>query len=129
MCLQEYMDRTEKWRIDGSFHPLFLGVNNPHKPVTKSTLTKWILKMLELSGIDISRFQAHSLRAASSSKVASLGLTTADVLSMGNWSRVSTWQKFYHKPISTASDNYQMTLLSGGKNALKEDEPNSDTSL
>ena len=89
MCLQEYMDRTKKWRIDASFHPLFLGVNNPHKPVTKSTLTKWILKMLEQSGIDVSKFQTHSL--SSSSKVASLRLTTADVLSMGNWSRVSTW--------------------------------------
>ena len=82
--------------------------------------------MLTLSGIDVSKFQAHSLRAASSSKVASLGLTTADVLKMGNWSRESTWQKFYHKPISTASDRYQMTLLSSAKDALKEDEPSSD---
>ena len=94
LCLQEYIDRTQKWRVDSSFHPLFLGVNNPHKPVTKSTLTKWILKMLTLSGIDVSKFQAHSLRAASSSKVASLGLTTADVLKMGNWSRESVGKSF-----------------------------------
>ena len=118
LCLEEYINRTSSLRAELGSLPLFLSVNRPHKPVTRSTLTKWVLKMLQLAGIDTQRFQAHSIRAASSSKVASLGLKLSDVLSMGNWSSESTWQLFYHKPISTASDRYQMTLLSSADTAL-----------
>ena len=110
-CLQDYIDKTKDFRELNNTQLLFLSILKPHKPVTRSTLTKWILKMLKLSGIDVTKFKSHSMRSASSSKVASLGLQTKDILKMGNWSSASVWQKFYHKKIYTPSERYQKTLL------------------
>ena len=110
-CIDDYKERTKDSRTLNETNVLFLGLKKPHKPISKSTLTKWVMKMLYLSGIDVSKFKAHSMRSASSSKVASLGLQIKDVLSMGNWSNESVWQKFYHKRISTPSERYQKALL------------------
>ena len=69
--------------------------------------------MLDLAGINTNNFKAHSLRSASSSKVANLGLKLVDILENGNWSNESTWQRFYHKRVASASQRFQETLLSG----------------
>ena len=112
-CLEDYINRTSKYRSENGTHLVFLSVNKPHKPVTRPTLTKWILKMLDLAGINTNNFKAHSLRSASSSKVANLGLKLVDILENGNWSNESTWQRFYHKRVASASQRFQETLLSG----------------
>ena len=126
LCLQEYIDRTTAKRTALESQPLFISYVKPFKPVTRPTLTKWVLKMLQLAGIDTKLFQAHSVRAAASSKVAALGLKLSDILAMGNWAQESTWQKFYHKSISSPTKRFQRTLLSGTDHALKEDSPKSD---
>ena len=126
MCLQEYIDRTAAKRTALESLPLFISYVKPFKPVTRPTLTKWVLKMLQLAGIDTKLFQAHSVRAAASSKAAALGLKLSDILAMGNWAQESTWQKFYHKSISSPTKRFQRALLSGTDPALKEDSPKSD---
>ena len=65
-------------------------------PFPHSLIYNPIGMKLKQSGINTDIFQTHSVRAASSYKVHSKGLFTDDILSMGNWSRESTWQKFYH---------------------------------
>ena len=70
--------------------------------------------MLSLAGIDTQLFKAHSLRSASTSKVAGLGLQLKDILDNGNWSNESTWQKYYHKRIKGVSARYQEALLTVG---------------
>ena len=90
---------------------VFVSFRKPHKPVTRPTLTKWVLKMLRQAGIDTDKFKAHSMRSAASSKVASLGLKLTEVLDNGNWSRESTWQKFYHREIESTHKQFQETLL------------------
>ena len=112
-CLENYIDRTSKYRLENSTHLVFLSVNKPHKPVTRPTLTKWILKMLNSAGVNTQKFNAHSLRSASSSKVANLGLKLVDILENGNWTNESTWQRFYHKRVASASQRFQETLLTG----------------
>ena len=67
-CLGHYKSRTDSWRTSLQTHQLFLSVIKPHNPVTKPTLTKWVTKMLSLSGIDTSKFKANSMRSAASSK-------------------------------------------------------------
>ena len=117
-CLEDYINRTSKSRYENKTHLVFLSVNKPHKPVTRPTLTKWILKMLTAAGIDTSKFKAHSLRSAASSKVANLGLKLVDILDNGNWTNESTWQRFYHKRVASASQRFQETLLSNGQGQL-----------
>ena len=111
LALNEYHKKMKEW-ISKSDSKLFRSVLKPHKQITKSTITRWIKEVLKLSGIDTTVFQAHSIRAASSSKAHNMGLSTNDILKKGNWSQKSTWQKFYHKNIISASQKFQEKILS-----------------
>ena len=110
--LKHYIDRTNQFLLENESLHVFVSFRKPHKPVTRPTLKKWVLKMLAQAGIDTGKFKAHSMRSAASSKVAKLGLRMKEVLDNGNWSRESTWQRFYHKEIETTEQKFQNTLLS-----------------
>ena len=69
------------------------------------------MNVLEGAEIDTKLFQAHSVRAASTSKAKTCGLSVGDILSRGNWSNKSTWQRFYHKEIMSSAQNFQLILL------------------
>ena len=54
-----YLERTKVWRKNEG--QLFLSFISPHKFVTTQTDSRWILKVLSLSGTDTSVFKAHSV--------------------------------------------------------------------
>ena len=58
---------------------LFLAIIKPHKAVTSSTIARWLKSLLESTGIDTCIFNAHSVRGASSTAAANLGITTNDI--------------------------------------------------
>ena len=64
-----------------------------------------------LGELDTNIFQAHSLRGASTSKALLKGLSVKEVVDHGKWSLESTWQKFYHKRVDSASKKYQDCIL------------------
>ena len=57
---------------------------------------------LEQSGIDTSKFGAHSMCGASTSAAVKAGTTTEDILKAENWSSESVFQRFYHKEVDNA---------------------------
>ena len=50
-------------------------------------------------------FTSHSVRAASTSKAKTLGISLSQILKKGQWSKESTWQKFYNKEIFPEANN------------------------
>jgi len=66
--------------------------------------------LLEAAGVDTSVFNAHSVRGASSSAAANLGITTNEILKAADWSSESVFQKFYYKP--TADPTFGRAVLS-----------------
>ena len=72
--------------------------------MTSSTIARWLKICLSEAGIDTEIFKAHSVRGASSSKAATAGGTTADILQAADWSSESTFQKYYHHPILEQKD-------------------------
>ena len=48
--------------------------------------------------MDTAKFKAHSTRSAAASKASRL-IHTDDILKHIGWSRESTFQKFYNKPV------------------------------
>ena len=66
---------------------------SPHKHISKSSLTKCIISLLNKDSIDTETCKSHSLRAASSSEVSKRGITTKDVLGRANWKAISVWEK------------------------------------
>lgn len=113
--LDAYLARSRPWRgVKKS--QLFLGFQNPHNEITSSTLARWIKFVLRESGVNTNIFQAHSSRSASTSKVSSNlalnGLSVKDILNKGNWSRESTWQKFYNRSLGDTSPSFVEAVLS-----------------
>jgi len=111
-CLRQYETRILEFRQQGtdSPNPLFLSYVKPHKPVTSQRIAHWVKDTLQLAGIDTAVFSAHSVRGASTSAAVAKGVHLADILSMADWSRDSTFKKFYYRPSS--ADIYAKKLLS-----------------
>ena len=91
-----------------------------------STIARWIKACLQEAGIDVTIFQAHSTRAASSIKAALSGLTVEEIMSAADWSSKGTFQKFYYKPSHSAA--FGTAVLAANKQASKshvdmENEP------
>ena len=99
-CLKCYEALTSAFRPKDPSLPnqLFLSYIRPHSPVTSSSVARWIKSILELSGIDISIFTAHSVRGAATSEALNKGISIPDILKMASWSNESTFQRFYYRP-------------------------------
>ena len=90
---------------------LLLGINNPHKPVSVSTVSRWINDVMSLSGIDMSSFKGHCTRSASTSRAILSVASILEILGESRWSNESTWQKFYKKPLVSIEKNFQDRIL------------------
>ena len=113
-CLKFYIGERNK-RMDGSQGRLMITYRKPHKEASSDTLSRWIKGELSNAGIDVTIFQAHSCRAASTSKARQQGIKISEILKRGCWSRENTFIKFYDKDIIKSNCNdfdYSSVVLS-----------------
>lgn len=97
-CLEDYLEITKHIRNDSS--NLFLTYKRPHKPVTSQTISRWIKNMLAESGVDVTKFSAHSTRHASTSAARASGVSLDAIRKTAGWTATSqTFAKFYNRPI------------------------------
>ena len=59
-----YITRTSLWRTEKN--QLLLSFIKPHKEVATSSVSRWIIQVLNLAGIDTNMFKGHSTRSVSS---------------------------------------------------------------
>lgn len=97
LTLQNYIDRTKDLR--GTSKQLFISVQKPYKPVSKSTVSRWIKSVMEEAGVDVTVFKSHSTRAASSSAARDNDTPIDDILKIAGWSNAATFKKFYDKAV------------------------------
>ena len=106
-CLLCYLQYTESIRTSTQ---LFVALNRPHKPVTKSTIARWIKTVLKYAGINMDIFKPHSVRSAACSAVK--GHVPIDtILQTAGWTRENTFRKFYDRPVK-CNDDFGEALLS-----------------
>ena len=99
--LESYELRTKQLHLQSTERSrLFLSVRKPHTPVKASTIGHWLQSLMAQAGIDVSMFSAHSTRGAATSKAKRMGVSTTDILKTADWSSVSTFRRFYHRPIN-----------------------------
>ena len=109
LCFVKYLKRyekvTERFRNNSNYNSnrLFLSYIKPHRRVLSSTIARWVKSVLTLSGIDTESFSAHSTRAAASSAAARARVALKDIMNAADWTNESTFKKFYHKPVFSAS--------------------------
>lgn len=96
-CLKQYETLTESCRkiVPEKAAPLFLSYVKPYSPVTSQRLAHWVKDLLTEAGVDTQMFKAHSTRGATTSAALKRGLHIKDILEMADWSRESTFKKFY----------------------------------
>ena len=96
-----YVEKTKMLR--GDYSQLFIGLQKPHTPVTKSTLARWIKAVLVSSCIDMSMYTPHSTRSASTS-VAALKIPIVSVLKTAGWKKDCVFRKFYQREVTNNSE-------------------------
>jgi integrase len=95
--LSGYLERTLDNR--GQEKYLLLSFRQPFHKVSSDTIRRWTKDIMSTAGIDISRFQAHSTRAASTSAAARAGVSVKEIMLMAGWTQTSTFGKYYNKVI------------------------------
>ena len=102
-CLRRYKERTAEFQQQDREipNPLFLSYVKPHRPVTSQRIAHWVKDMLKVAGVDTNEFSAHSVRGVSTSAAMAKGVRLSDILAMADWSRDSTFKRFYYLPSTT----------------------------
>jgi hypothetical protein len=107
--LRHYLSRTQQLRE--KYSQLLLSYVKPYKPVSKETISRWVKLVLQAAGIDVTKYRAHSSRAASTSHAAKQGLKLQEILKAAGWTNSTTFERFYHKP-TELTQNFGETVLS-----------------
>ena len=110
-CLRTYLDTTEELRAAGTAgEQLLISFKQPHGALAKSSVARWLKIAMQEAGIDTSVFQAHSTRAAATSRAENLGLSVQQIMERANWKRAMTFKRYYHKEVKCS---FQDKVLSG----------------
>ena len=96
-CLQTYESQTSALRSAGSSQ-LLLSYVKPHFPVSPASLARWVRTAMDMAGIDVTLFGAHSTRGAMATKVLVSGGSLYDLLRAADWSSETTFRQFYFRP-------------------------------
>ena len=107
-CLKHYKTRTEPFRVTSpdQASPLFLSHIQPHKPVMAQRLAHWTKDLLKE---DANIFKVHSVRGTSTSTAMDRGVSLSDILSTADWSRDTTFKRFYYRP--STDDTFVTNVL------------------
>ena len=101
LTLQEYEKRTTDKRSPNGSTQLLIAMIRPHKPVSSSTVARWLKTVLNNAGIDTSIFKAHSVRSAACSSASEAGVTTATILDAADWQQKPSFRGFTTSPSTT----------------------------
>ena len=114
LCFVQYLKHYEKvtknlqQKAESTPSLLFISYVKPRKPVTSAIIAQWVKTVLSLAWID-GVFTAHSTRGTSTSASARPRVALSDIMEAADWSRESTFKKFYHR--STQKSAFTMGVL------------------
>ena len=87
--LKSYERKTTKYHNVGkeTRAPLFISFIKPHAPVSSATISRWLKSVLALAGVGTASFQGNPVRSATSSVAKKLGVSSAEIMKVADWSR------------------------------------------
>ena len=115
--VREYLSRTKTKPLRGKVTNLFISFVRPYKPVSKSTVSRWVKTTLGLAGVDLTRFKPHSIRAASISAASRISVPLGTILRTAGWSNQCTFAQYYQKEVHKQGD-YVTRILNTPLSAL-----------
>ena len=111
-CWEEYIQRTSQ--IRRAADKVFVAVKSPYKEISRDTIAKDTMLMMEAAGVDTTRFKSHSTRSAAASKALDQGASVDEVMKQGRWRSRSVFTRFYDR--SQRKDNFSQLVLLGSSN-------------
>lgn len=108
-AVKMYLKITKDYR--GNKDQLLLSTRPPFQEISRDSVSRWTKNVLNWSGIDTSRFKAHSTRGATTSKATSLGIDLNLLLRQASWKNADTFGKFYNKTIERADESLAHTII------------------
>jgi hypothetical protein len=106
-CLTYYLKRTEPFRISENGQDiikLFLSMKKPHKPVTAHTISRWLVDIIKFcykkEKKSIGKIRGHSTRSIGPSWALFKGASLQQIMEAADWSRETTFTKYYLKPVN-----------------------------
>ena len=97
--LNMYLLKTKDLR--GDIKKLLISYIKSYRPVSSSTIGRWIKSMMCQAGIDCEKYKAHSVRAAATSRAKSSFVPIQDILRTAGWSNVQTFREYYDKSLES----------------------------
>lgn len=112
-CILFYITKTESLRANSTnCSNLLLTFKKPYHNASSQTISRWIKKIMHLSGVDIHKFSSHSTRHAATSAAFRKGVTFDTIRLAAGWSAGSkTFATFYNRPLQNDC-NFAQTVLS-----------------
>ena len=112
-----YLKATKSLR-EGS-NSLFVTLTEPHNAPSPQTISKWIVNTIktcyELEGKPLQTVRAHSTRSLSSSWALYSGVAMDRILQAVDWSKDTTFVKFYLKDVEHTVSDFASAVLDVGK--------------
>lgn len=109
-ALNRYLQVTQNLR--GQENSLFISIKKPHASVGSQTIARWIKRVLQKSGIDVSVFKAHSVRHATTSAAFAKGVSFDTIKRTAGWTNKSqVFAKFYNRPIVQEENTFANVVL------------------
>ena len=100
-AIRTYVDRTKSRR---KHNQLLLSYIKPYGPISRDSLSRWTLRVLDAAGIDTNRFAAHSTRGAVASNARALGVPINTILKNAGWKTSIAFAKHYNKRVERQGD-------------------------
>ena len=97
-ALKMYLHRTECFR---SYSLLLLSFVKPHKPISRDTLSRWVLFIMSTAGLDVTKYKSHSTRGASASAAKRLGVPLNLIMKRASWKCADSFAQFYDKQLES----------------------------
>lgn len=105
-ALAYYLKRTEVFRNakGKDVVKLFLASNKPHHPVSRQTISRWLVSLIKFCykkrNKSVGEVKGHSTRSLGPSWALFKGASLPQVMEAADWSRETTFTKFYLKSVS-----------------------------
>lgn len=105
-ALQTYIEKTSDIRNNETY--LWLTIKKPHKRANSQTLSRWMKEIMQESGIDITKYSAHSTRHSATSTASKAGVHIDVIRKAAGWSDKSTvFAKHYNLPLINESSSQE----------------------
>ena len=107
--IQHYIEKTQELRKGEK--QLLISFAPPHGRISRDTLSRWTLQVMDWAGVNTGLYKSHSTRGASASAGKRLGVGVNLIMKQAGWKSVESFATFYDKEIEVAEGQVAQVLL------------------